>query len=536
MEFIQINKDNQVYAKLNVPELSDMEEFNRLEPLLIFPVGTYTKLTKNNNGWYMTYGIVNQFLNQLSKEHKVAITATLAAMYRETLVFFNENDLTKIQKFIHGLNEKLDMLDQTIDLCTMLRAFIVENVVIGLFEGAGERAQDSDDLTFYPHEVIDLTTLCVLSKMLSPIFGTIMKGLNKKIDNKFRDIHCFFIFTNLLNRRYKKLYEKLQHYVEHTTEQTVKKSSMTLLVYGYNTFSMAYQMFGELLTRQFVNCDLAVKDGNLMTYVIVAVKRSIRTVMSNIGKNPAYNRIPIESSHDEDGNAAQLEIDSISSRKTADSQAIIKFAVKQAMKRYKNIYSVDDTEFNASAAFYQTNPIIPNCINQDLGALFFQKAICGAKSLQMLKANEYGELITLLQLIVASLDTYYDELAHALTAVPAIDVTLNASILDGKIKLNSGSSEYYRKCKQVFESFPFYQKGTKSWDFYMANLVDNMLTNGWVYNTSPFVWEFLGQENKNGKLFTPTEKTFTALCSMYLMIWELQKSNNGAGLNTASLT
>lgn len=85
----------------------------------------------------------------------------------------------------------------------------------------------------------------------------------------------------------------------------------------------------------------------------------------------------------------------------------------------------------------------------------------------------------------------------------------------------------------MFESFPFYQKGTKSWDFYMMNLVDTMLTSSWIYNTSDFVWDFLEQENKNGKIFTPTEKTFTALCSVYLLVWELQKSKNGEGLNTA---
>ena len=533
MEFIQNNKDGQVYATLFVPELKEMPEYEKIVPLLTFPVSTYTKLTKNGDGWGMTYGIVNQFLSQLSEEHKIAIAATLAAMHREIIVFFNENDLTKIQSFIHGLNEKLDRLDQTIDLCGQLHQYIVENVTIGLFEGAGERAQDSDDLTFRPAEVIDLTTICVLSKMLSPIFGTIMRSLNKKIDNKFRDLHCFYIYTNLLNRRYRALYKKLEHYVEHTTEQTVKKESMSLLVNGYNIFSMAHQMLGELLVRQFVNCDLTVKDGNLMTYVIVAVKRSIRTVMSNIGKNPTYNRIPIESSHDEDGNAAQLEIDSISSRKTADSQAIIKFAVKQTMKRFKTIYQINDEEFAASAAYYQRNPIVPNIINQDLTSLFFQKGICGAKSIQMLKANELGELVTLLQLIVASLDTGYDELVHALTTIPALDVSLEASIMDGKTRLNSSSSDYYRKCKMMFESFPFYQKGTKSWDFYMMNLVDTMLTSSWIYNTSDFVWDFLEQENKNGKIFTPTEKTFTALCSVYLLVWELQKSKNGEGLNTA---
>ena len=535
MEFVRTIKDGNLCATLKVSELSNMPHYEQIEPLLTFHVGTYTKLKDGSDGWFMVYGIVNKFMNSLSEEHKTALTVILAAMHRDIIKFFNEKDLSKINIFIHSLNDKLNELDIAIDLCTQLRQYIVENVTIGLFKGAGERAQDSDALTFYPEEVIDLTTICVLSKLMSPIFGTIMKHLNKQIDNKYREIHCFYIFTSLLERRYKRLYEKLEHYVQHTTEQTVNKASLTLLLYGFSSSSMAHQMTAELITRQFVNCDLMVKDGNLMTYVIVAVKRSIRTVMTNIGKNPAYNRIPIENKHDEDGNVAQLEIDSISTRKTTDSLAIIQFATQQAVAHFKRKYQIDDAEFNASHAFYQRNPIVPNAINQDLASLFFQKEICGAKSIMMLKANEVGQLVTLLQLIVVSLDINYDELAHALTAIPALDVTVNNSIIDGRIKLNAGSSQYYRSCKQKFETSPFSQKGSKSWDYYMSYLVDQMINSSWVYNTSDFVWDFLGQENKNGKIFTPTEKTFTALCSMYFMIWELQNIAQGGQVNLGEL-
>lgn len=534
MEFIKNFKNGNLCATLNISELKDMAHYDQIEPLMTFHAGTYVKL-KESDGWFMVYGIVNQFMNQMSREHKEALVVILAAMHRDIIKFFGQNDLSKINIFIKGLNDKFNELDMAIDLCTQLRQYIVENVAIGLFKGAGERAQDSDDLTFYPDEVVDLTTICVLCKLMSPIFGTIMKNLNKQVDNKFREIHCFYIFTSLLERRYKRLYEKLEHYVTHTTKQTINNPSLTLLLYGFSKTSMSHQMFAELITRQFVNCDLMVKDGNLMTYVIVAVKRSIRTVMTNIGKNPAYNRIPIENKHDEDGNVAQLEIDSISTRKTTDSLAIIQFATQQAIHQYKNKYSINDEEFNASLAFYKRNPIVPNVINQDLASLFFQKEICGAKSIMMLKANEICQLITLLQLIVASLDVNYDELAHALTAVPALDVTVTNSIMDGRIKLNAGSSQYYRNCKQKFEASPFAQKGSKSWDFYMGNLVDQMVNSSWVYNTSDFVWDFLGQENKNGKIFTPTEKTFTALCSMYLMIWEFQNISQGGQVNLTEL-
>lgn len=534
MEFVRNTKSGELCTTLNISELSGMAHYDQIEPLMTFKVGTYTKL-KESDGWFMVYGIVNQFMNQMTQEHKEALVVILAAMHRDIIKFFGQNDLSKINIFIKELNDKLDKLDIAIDLCSQIRKYIVENIKIGLFKGAGERAQDSDDLTFYPDEVIDLTTICVLCKLMSPIFGTIMKNLNKQVDNKFREIHCFYIFTSLLDRRYKRLYEKLDHYVTHTTKQSLHDPSLTMLLYGFSITSMSHQMMAELLTRQFVNCDLMVDDGNLMTYVIVAVKRSIRTVQTNIGKNPAYNRIPIENKHDEDGNVAQLEIDSISTRKTTDSLAIIQFSTQMAISQFRKKYSVNDEEFNASEAFYLRNPIIPNVINQDLASLFFQKEICGAKSIMMLKANEVCKLITLLQLIVASLDVNYDELAHALTAIPALDVTVNSSIMDGRIKLNAGSSPQYRNCKQKFEASPFAQKGSKSWDYYMSNLVDQMVNSSWVYNTSDFVWDFLGQENKNGKIFTPTEKTFTALCSMYLMIWEFQNIAQGGQVNMGEL-
>jgi len=533
MEFIQtVENDNPVLI-LNIDDLytKDLDtdvtsKLDQLKPLLKFQMSTYNKLKKvNEEDINLIYGIVNQFLNTLDFHDKLIIASTFANMHYMINDFFCKDDLPKLSAFIKELDKIFDDMDQQTDICGKLKTYVIGNVSIGLYEGAGTRAQDSQELTFYSEDVVDVTTLCILCKLMSPIFGVLMKLLMKRIDNNLREMHCFYIFTSLLNRRYFDLYHKLDNYVHHATEQQIKKASLTMLVNGYDIPMMSHRILSELFTRQFVNCNLLVKNGNLMVYIIVSVKRSISTILSSINKIPTNNRISTDNKHDEYGNTAQLEIDSVVSRKMTDSLPLVRLATKQAIKRNMQLYQIEQEAFDASYAYYKTATIVPNTINRDLGALFYSRDLGGGKSLDLLKAVEFHKLITLLQLITVQMDAGYAELAHALTALPALDVSVTTSVEEGKVKLNAGSSEAYRACKAKYEQSKFAQKSAKEWDCYMSSLVDEMLTKSWVYNTSPFVYDFLGMPNMNGKIFQPSSTTFAGLCAFYLDIWELLDVN-----------
>lgn len=523
MEFVfHDTADDINCARLVVDELN-LPDYDKIKHLLIFNVKTYVKLGKNKGpeGWEVTFGAVNSFMNSLCESDKVALAQTIILMHDDIENFFRNPDLLMIQHLTRNLSNQLDVLDQQTDICDKLRAYIVQNMPIGLFEGAGKRAQDSDALTFHPNEVIDLMMITLLCKMLSPLFSSIMQHLNKQIDNHLKETHCVAIFTNLFKRKYQRLIEKLQNYIKHTVEQ-VSEESLTSLVYGYDAYSLSYYMFGQLLVRQLVNVDLSIRDGNLMTYVMVSVKQAVQTVKSSINKMPTYPRKVMTAKHEDDGNTAQVEIDSITSKKTFDVTTLVAAAVPLTIKKYLNLYQIDKSDYEAVMNYYAKNPILPLVINKDMNSMFYNKDFGGGKGILMLKGGNYASITALLQMIIFQLDSNYVELGHAMTMLPSIDVNLDCTINDSQFKLTAGSSPSYRKCRQIFENSPYGTKG-KEWDSYISKTIDKLITSGWVYNTADWIWDWLGMDNLNGKLFRPTEMTITAFCSFYEWINETRK-------------
>ncbi len=521
----QVLIDNTVVAYLNIDDL-DMPKENIAPTLLQFQVSTYDILTRvrkrvtpgtntriQDPGWDVIFANVNQFLQGLSKEQQVTVAQSFILMHNTITEFFKQNtDLLMINQMLHAVGTQLDELDQAMDLTGQLRNYVDNNMFVGVYEGAGKRAQDSDILTFQPEQVRTLMSITLLCKLLSPVFGTIMAHLKKKIDNKLKEAHSVVILKRLFDRRFPALIEKLMYYINNTVEHHHEESASSIM-HGFDTMSMTQHMYGILMTRQFVNVDLRVKNGNLMTYIIVSIKRAINTVRSAIKNNPTCSRKPIAAKHDDDGNTSQLEIDSMISKKTLDVCPLINAAIEPVIKKLMAKYQIDEEAYQQSLKFYLNNPIVPNPINKDVNAMFFAKELGGGNGLLMLHGTEYTKLTALMQLIIFSLDINYTELGHLMTANvadTAIDTTINNSMFQVRV----GSSQYYRSVKQLFDSNPYGIKG-KDWDNHIKRITDIIITNKYVYNSSNFIWNWLDEDNLNNKVFTASDITITSMCSLY---------------------
>ena len=88
--------------------------------------------------------------------------------------------------------------------------------------------------------------------------------------------------------------------------------------------------------------------------------------------------------------------------------------------------------------------------------------------------------------------------------------TINANMFSVKV----GGSTHYRTVKQIFENNPYGIRG-KDWDNHVKKLTEILTTNKYLYNTSNFLWNWLDQDNMNGKIFAPSDATITAMCSVY---------------------
>lgn len=525
--------DRTVRAKLNIDDL-DIPNKENLEHLLLFNIGkTYVKLTNigkvvkpdehrdgplRDDNWDVTFANVNQFFNSLTKEQQTVLAQGFIMIHHTIQDFFNSNfNILNISQTMRKVAEQLDEVDLAIDLMGSLRKYVDNNMVVGLYEGAGKRAQDSDKLTFQPEQVKDLMGITLLCKMLCPIYGVIISNVEKFVDTKLKETHCVAILTKMYQRRCPELIEKLMHYIGHTVKQHSEESASGLM-HGYDDNSLSYHMYGILMVRQFVNVDLRVRNGNLMTYIIVSVKRAINTIRSAVKRNPTYSRKPITSKHEEDGNTAQLEIDSMTSKKTLDVGPIINAAVDPAIREYMATYQIDNESYQESLRFYQSHPITPNPINKDVNAMFFSRKLGGGNGLLMLRGPEYTKITALMQLIIFSLDINFHELGHMMTANiadTAVDTTINPSTF----KVRVGSSQSYRAVKQMFDCNPYGIRG-KDWDAHVTKVTENITTNKYIYNTSTFLWNWLQEDddevvNLNGKIFAPSDITITAMCSLY---------------------
>lgn len=538
MEFVPVQLvDRKIAAKLDIsdldiPELNgkdlDNEERERIDDLLVFQMSSYDKLNRlnkiknlrgsNYEEWNHAFAAVNRFLSLVDHGTKCEITYALVLMHMDIRAFFADQESTDTSVLTRKLSEKCDKLDQACDLCGKLRDYVIKYIPIGLMPNAGKRPQDSARLTFYPEEVTTLMSITLLCKLMSPIFGVMIHNLIPLIDIKAKEACCVAIFTDLFNRRFSELINKLKYYIRHTVNVQCKEDTTRTLMHGYDNFTLSHTMYCQLLIRQFVNVPLIRKgkEGNLITYVLVSVKKAISTIQSAILNKPTYSRPLFISESDDDGNTSRLEVDSIATKRTCDVPMLVKCAVPHTINKYLDLYEIDREQYDDSVRYYLNNPIVPTKLNKDVNSMFYSRDFGGGKGILMLKAMEYSQITALLQLILFHLaaDDGYRQLAHMMTVLPSIDSQLGFTFEDNLFKMNVGSSVGYRNCRMRFENSPFGLKG-REWDNHIKDLTTDLIMNKYRYNTANWIWNWMEMDNLNGKLVKPDGCIISALCDFY---------------------
>lgn len=537
MEFVPIHlPDKKIAAKLDISDIK-LEEEDRIKELLIFKMTSYDKLNRLNKVeklfgsnyacWNDTFAAVNKFLTLTDYKTKCEVVYALTLMHTDIIEFFAEEGDHDVSILTRQLSDKMNRLDMNCNLCDKLRDFVVEHIPIGLMPNAGKRPQDTDRLTFYPDDVTTLMSITLLCKLMSPIFGAMITYLIKQINIRIKESCCVAIFTDLFDRKFSVIIDKLKNYISHTVNNQFKEDSTRALMHGYDTFSLSHAMYSQLLIRQFVNVPLVRrgKKGNLITYILVSVKKAISTINATILKKPTYTRPLYVSDSDDDGNTSRLEVDSMTSKRTCDVPILIKCAVPHTIKKYLNIHEIDVDEYIASVDYFKANPIVPTKLNKDINSMFYSRDFGGGKGILMLKAEEYSNITALLQLILFTLsaDDDYRQLAHMLSVLPSLDSQLGFSYDDTLFRLNTGSSVGYRNCRMRFDNSPFGLKG-REWDNHIDNITEDLIQNKYRYNTPNWIWNWLDVDNLNGKLIEPHDGIIAALCDFYDFLHQMEVS------------
>ena len=546
MQFkLQINPDSTRYASLEDTEYLMLPNREHTQHLYKFPIKSYSKLkmklgdefSDENSGWISIFGYVNVFFSTLTEEEQLKVALTYALIHMDCDNYYKKNDIYQTSSLIAKISDRLLLLDKEIDLVRKMYRFVVDSdtIKIGVMENAGSRPQDSKELTFHDDEVMLVATLAMLCKAFCPIFGLLINILASNLSPTLQDVHCSGIFTGIINAHdsefepilnLKAVTEKLKHYIEHQAAQICRNDIDSSIVAGYDVHSLAYSLYCKLLVRKLVGISLANRESNIMAFIVVYVRNCTRqTISGTKSKNPTMLREDKET-ESEDGNTARLETDSMTSKKTADITDLVTAFVDPAVTRVMDTYDISQEEIKMCLDWYQTHPIVPNCINKQLNSLQYGQDFGGSLGIQMLIRPEFSLITVLLQLVMMKqVETLRDDekktfgtLVHLLTAQPSISVTMSG--LNGNnVWLQTAGSVHYHKCLQKFQNSTVTNKN-KAWENHIKNLIEEVTVEHYAYNSAPYIYECLGQDVMNGKVIPIDANVFKAYCFYYN--WELE--------------
>ena len=499
---------------LDLPEI----KFD-FEPLLNFRIETYAvlKATSTEFDWETVFATTHKFLKSMSDDEKRKFASMLIVMHYEIL------SSMKIEQELEGdamtaletrLSKLLAQFDKSTNLVPRLQEFTEIEIPIQSFVGVGERAQDSVEMTFYRDDVIQLTTIVLLCKLMTPIFGIFIESCKKRMDNAYKEIHCVSILKDILSNRYRPLTEKLTYFITRIVKPMLNRIKLTHVYNGYTFSVITQQIYASMLTRRFISVDLFKPNGNLVTYVTSCARAAAQTQFSSTGFKTAVAEIikPTESSSGEDGNVSNLEAESRSSNKTADFLMIIKAAVEQLCQRFPVEHDLDVDLIQASNYYYQNRHVPLSPLNTYLMCALFGPSLGGAQSIESLDAVSVNRLIPLLQAYLLQ-QGYYD-LVHAVSLLQTGQLKSMLTGNDTQLRATWNNSYEYRNCELKFP----YAVNELRWDTRLKDIVENITAEIMLFNTAPAIWDVLQMESRNNEQYLVPESLSRSVCSFILQI------------------
>lgn len=494
-----------------------------VEPLLTFHIDTYQvlKAKASDFSWNAVFGPVHSFLATLPDESKVAFATMIIAMHYRIITTLGDkqqivgNTLTDLET---ELSKMLADLDRQTHLFEKLLDFTETNIPIHSFAGVGERAQDSVEMTFYRDDVIKLTAVVILCKMMTVIFGVFIESCKKRMDNLYKEIHCASIMKDILENNCRALVEKLLYYISRISKPMLTKVNLTHLYNGF-TFNMIVQhIYAFVLTRRAVAVDLFKEEGNLMTYCTSCIRASATTQFASNSFKMAVSEIESpgkDTMSEEDGNVSTLETESRSSAKTADYQILIKAAVIQLLTRFPEEYDLDQELIQKLQDYYEFNHVSLTSANTYIMSILFGRYLGGARSIEMMDAISINKIVPVLQVYL--LQHGYGDLIHLVSAVPTDQIKPFLTGSDTQLKATWNGSYEYKNCDQLF---PFFVNDIK-WDTGLKMIMEDFTTKVYAYNTGPAMWDKMQETVHNNETFQTPESICRSICSMINHIYSL---------------
>lgn len=516
---------------LGVTEFLTQEEYDEFkknyEVFKYFRVDTYNVLKPTNSSynWGYVFDPVNKFLSTLSEDEQRLIGETFIMVHYEIIsrMQYDSNFTLNLVEITNDISDILDKLDIELDLCGKLEIYVNDpnNIEIPLFENAGKRAQDTDDMTFYRPEVVILTLISILNKLFSPILGVFIEHCKKQIDNSLKELHCVNIILPLLERRFPAVIQHLKWFIRKIIKNNVK-NTVEYVANGFTLELEAQKNFANILVRKLVCVNLFCEGGNLMIYITTSIRESTRTptflsvTRGAIKEMETYNESSTATTGD-DGNTSILEFGSRCSDHTVDYPVLISVSAKSLVENMIKQEELNIDIFNECVNYYNFNLINITPINTFLLATTYGYQLGGAKAIWALNARHINELVVLFQL--QCLKRGYNSLIPLVSVgspihlgLPEIKVIPTQS--DNQLKTAWNASFEYRNCKNRFEL----SVGNLEWDTIIKEIVNYLINTNLAINLPFYMLEQLKIEKLENTEYQYPDQIIKNICGYILDI------------------
>lgn len=552
MKYVKVVDDTKTpYVKVDLEGLKLPTEITeKLDPeiYLLFNIPTYkaVRAAQPQSEWDKVFKIPEEFLKTLPDED--LINLALCYMYCHYTIEsetkrqqridakMTDSEVITIKNYnaniVHNLETTLSLsiaaLDENTNIYDKIHQFVADgNVPVNVAANVGERPQDSEKMTFRYPDLVDVTAIAILCKILAPIVGTFIRACSEMdISNSFKEVHAITIFRDIIANKCQYVADKLENYLSQTIDSSMRSDDGAKLTNLYNGFTpeMAKQaVFASMFTRKFITVNLSNTESNLMTYVNTCAKGIVSKnpnskkeggkITVNERKNP--DEFDEKNSND-DGNCSILETESSSSKSTADFEIIISFAVQETVKRYIEKYGYDINVYNAAKNYYAERSHLSLGINNGyLLATLFGKDLCGGKSTEVLRVIDLAALVPVAQLYCYQ--NGFKDIVHLLSVVTTGEIKNTPTGNEMQLKVGWKNNISYRNCASKFD---FQLWDNLKWDTSLEKLIKDLTSRVFLYNTAPAIWELLGEESQNGKSYNPPPTLSVTICDFIYHLFQ----------------
>jgi hypothetical protein len=420
---------------------------------------------------------VNDFFATLPMEEQTLIAQTLISMNAIIhLTFHNDNSTITVKQLetdlgvlTTKLGHCLNSLDTQIDLFRKIDKFVREVVPIYREDNLGSRAQDSDEMTFTNEEITTLTTLVVLCKILSPVYGQLIDRIKDILDTSTKELHCSLILTPIIKRHMQDLKIKLDNYLYNT----IKPKATIDRVYHMQNENMNVSIVQAMIfVRRFISMNIYDPNSKLMVYIHFCARSASNTQQTNATKKMSVReRQPPFEVFGDDGNISKLENDSQFSRTSMDNPFIIKNNADMFIHHLILELGLDKELIDLMVLDYINKPLPITDMNKYLLCIAFGKQLEGPKSINHLYRNEYMQLLSILQ--IKLLYTNMAALIPLLSLIPSAVEKQHMTARENEIRIYWPQSPEYRLCKEKFGI----SVDKKMWDNKLKEIIELITMN-----------------------------------------------------------